>query len=264
VISAPIVLNTDSGSNVAAGATLTLSGEVKGNGSIQFTKTGDGMLAMSNVRLATVNVNDNGTLAILANGTASGTSVVQSLNLSGGPVPSASLDLTNNGLVIDYSGSSPADTVKAQIIHAFNGGAWNSSGIGSSTAATIAAGTSNHKTAVGYAEAASLGIGSFMGQSIDGNAVVVRYTYCGDANLDGAVNSADFSALAGNFNGQSKLWLEGDFNFDGNVNALDFNYLATNFGQPALAAPLGSLVPEPIGLSVLAAAIFGLTRRSRH
>ncbi len=71
----------------------------------------------------------------------------------------------------------------------------------------------------------------------------------GDANLDGNVNSFDFTALAGNFGGTGKTWATGDFNGDGTTNSFDFTTLAANFGThfpaPPAAAPLGAAVPEP-------------------
>jgi ELWxxDGT repeat protein len=62
----------------------------------------------------------------------------------------------------------------------------------------------------------------------------------GDANHNGVVDTADFTALAQNFNSPSATYAQGDFNRDGTVNALDFNVLATRFGAmlpaPALLA----------------------------
>ena len=106
-----------------------------------------------------------------------------------------------------------------------------------------------HKTAIGYAEASALGVGSFGGATVDGTAILLRYTLLGDANLDGSVTSADFVELAQNFGKASPVWCAGDFNYDGNVNALDFNALASNYGQSLAQATLidqqMSLIPEP-------------------
>src|SRR5205823_6512705 len=55
--------------------------------------------------------------------------------------------------------------------------------------------------------------------------LTVAYTWLGDANLDGQVSTADFTALAANFQvpGTGAVWAQGDFNYDGVINALDFN-----------------------------------------
>jgi hypothetical protein len=103
-----------------------------------------------------------------------------------------------------------------------------------------------HKTGLGFAEADALGLGTFGGLSIDGSAVLIRYTLAGDSNLDGAVDSIDFNSLASHFGQSNQTWLNGDFNYDDMVDSLDFNALAANFGEliPAQGRSL-SLVPEP-------------------
>ena len=86
--------------------------------------------------------------------------------------------------------------------------------------------------AVGYAEAidAFSSVPANFG-SVDSTAVLVRYTYYGDANSDGKVNLLDFNKIAANFNGSGKVWSDGDFTYDGNVNLNDFNKLAANFNN---------------------------------
>ncbi len=94
--------------------------------------------------------------------------------------------------------------------------------------------------------------------------LTVAATYYGDANLDGTVNALDFNAVATNF-GTGTVWSQGDFNYDGSVNTMDFMALANNFGQTlSLPAPvLGTLVPEPGSLMLLASGFALLARRRR-
>ncbi len=70
----------------------------------------------------------------------------------------AQLDLNNNDLVVSYTTTSPAATIGALLTAGYNGGAWNGNGIASSAAA------SHPGQALGYGDAADLGI-----TSIDGN-----------------------------------------------------------------------------------------------
>jgi hypothetical protein len=157
----------------------------------------------------------------------------------------AKIDVSNNALLI---ASSSAASMTESVRSAFNGGAWNGNGITSSAAAADA----SHRTGVGIADS-------------DGG-VLLKYTYLGDANVNGGVDSADFAALAAHFN-SAGLWSQGDFNYDGVVNALDFNALAGNFGQVGAgslgAAALADLIPEPGTLALAATGLLLTGRRSR-
>jgi hypothetical protein len=88
--------------------------------------------------------------------------------------------------------------------------------------------------------------------------VVVKQTWGGDATLDGAVTIADLGVLAGNWQGEGKLWFEGDFNGDGVVDIADLGILAGNWQAGAASGGLsfeealgmfdvfrGVVVPEP-------------------
>ena len=82
------------------------------------------------------------------------------------------------------------------------------------------------------------------------------------------MNALDFNAVATNFgNTSGKVWSQGDFNYDGLVNSLDFNSLAGNFNQSIAipAAPaLGTLVPEPASVALLAGLMCLTRRRARR
>ena len=146
-------------------------------------------------------------------------------------------------------------------------------GITSATAAADNIAATPKRTALGYAEASSVGItGTYDGQAVDANTIIVRYTSFGDANLDGKVNALDFNAVATNFgvNNGSNVWSGGDFNYDGTVDTDDFMMLAQNFNAAPIASPsldtpvLGSLVTEPGSLSLLAFGIAAMATRRRR
>jgi hypothetical protein len=186
------------------------------------------------------------------------------------------LDLTGNDLVVE-NGSVAA--VTAMVQSGFAGGRWNGSGIVSSTAAT----SSMHLTTVGvilntadgvnplYASGAALGL--FDGTNPGPSDVLVKYTYFGDANLDGTVDGNDYTRIDNGFNMHLTGWYNGDFNYDGVVNGSDytlidnaFNMQSTSLGAKITTelAPSVSAVPEPAVLSVLSlAGSFLLRRRGR-
>lgn len=94
--------------------------------------------------------------------------------------------------------------------------------------------------------------------------ILIRYTFRGDANVDGKVNALDFNALAAGF-GSGTVWEQGDFDYDGTVGSSDFTLLSQNFNKQVLAAPeLGTLVPEPSTIALATATIGMLRRRKRR
>src|SRR5205823_120566 len=124
-----------------------------------------------------------------------------------------------------------------------------------------------------YGENSVVGRSTFFGQSVDSTAVLIKYTYYGDADLDGDVDLTDYTILSANYNTSGKVWTQGDFNYDGNVNITDYTYLSANYNSNSLGdgsgrvPSLGAAVPEPSGLTCVHAALPGLlgrrTRRGR-
>jgi hypothetical protein len=211
---------------------------------------------------------DSGTVQILPNGTAASTSRMQQLSIAGAPDAwTAKFDLADNDLVLDYAGASPIATIANQIKSAYAAGSWSGNGLTSSMA-------DPSNFALGVAEASALYTtfpAVFSGQEVDNSSVLVAYTRYGDANLDGAVNLADFNRLAANFGAAGTLWTDGDFNYDGSVKLSDYNLLAGNFGLSAAGSEvtpqdwtnLSAAVPEPTTMILPFAAIAALARRRR-
>jgi autotransporter-associated beta strand protein len=171
---------------------------------------------------------------------------------TGGAINTTALTINGSGKIdltdsrgLQVSGGD-ANAIRAAIIagRAVDG-SWTGTGITSSSAAL-----DPMNRAIGYTSASGV--------------VSVGFTATGDANLDGIVNSSDFSALADAYNSTSGGWGGGDFNYDGVVNALDFNAMASNFGTDLNPQPLGSLVPEPMSMSLIGIGALSLMRRRKQ
>jgi autotransporter-associated beta strand protein len=202
-----VLTGTNAGANMMSNSLANSAG----GGTLGVTKSGTGAWSLTKANSYTgVTTVQGGTLTAV--GSAAWGPALANSNITGGR------------LVFDYtSDSSPAVPVLAALDASYDTGF--ATGALRSTAANSSKG---------------------LGWKDDGPSskkVTVMYTYFGDANLDGQVNTDDFNALATNFNGAG-TWVSGDFNYDGIVNALDFNAVATNFGSPVLtaAAPLGTPV----------------------
>jgi hypothetical protein len=164
--------------------------------------------------------------------------IVNNLNLGSVTSPTGTLDLTDGAMIVDYGGFSPKNDIRTLLISGFNLMNWNGLGINSSSAADPNSST-HYKTALGYAEATQLpGVanGTFAGQQVDSSAIIVRYTWYGDANLDGGVDVTDLGALATNWQTNGE-WVQGNFNYDyppgdpppPNIDVSDLGLIATNW-----------------------------------
>lgn len=174
-----------------------------------------------------------------------GVSVLSSLALTA----SGSLDLSNNALVLKAnSGPSPLATIRADIYTGYHNH-WTGPGLISSTV------VGDPVLGIGYATASSLGLISAGGVTVQPNDVLIRYTWVGDANLDGVVNGADMAMMSST----GSTWNTGDFNYNGVVDADDYALFALGYSASG-GAPVP--VPEP-AMAGAAALLMLLPRRRR-
>jgi hypothetical protein len=147
--------------------------------------------------------------------------------------------------VLDYASVSPIGTwtgtayngVTGMIERGRNGGSWNGTGgIVSGAAQEVGGGL----TSLGIAEAAQkfnlagTQTALFSGETVDSSAVLVKYTYAGDANLDGQINVDDYGRIDFNIPVNSSKWFNGDFNYDGQINVDDYGIIDFNVGIQGL------------------------------
>jgi hypothetical protein len=270
-ISAPITLADNAVFTVTPAANnLTLTGTLNAAGR-NLNKSGDGTLTVPNIRAAGLTINA-GTVAVAANGTNAGVSVVNTLAIAGDATPTAKLDLGNNAAIVDYTGATPAATVRQQILSGRGGPGlgktWNGQGITSNAAASAEAETRS----VGYAENSSMPLGAyttFRGQTVDSTSVLVAFTRTGDANLDGVVNDDDVTIVGAVYapGVANASWANGDFDYNGFVDDDDVTLLGALYNPsapPAVAPAAVAAVPEPSTLvlaAVALAALWSIRRR---
>ena len=156
------------------------------------------------------------------------------------------LDVTDNDLILDYSGATPIGTAAVGVYSGFssliqrghNGGSWNGTG-GIITSMPDAA---DGLTTVAIAEASEvLGIspgenGEFNGFTVDGTTLLIKYTYAGDANLDGVISGDDYSVV--DFNAgvpNASGYLNGDFNYDGMISGDDYSLIDFNIAAQGMS-----------------------------
>jgi hypothetical protein len=236
-VSAPVYLGTPMSATVTGTSTkLTLSSPVTAATGAGLAKFGTGTLEVGGVRADSLAVHE-GKVVVTANGSSAAASRLNTLTIASG----ATLDLNDNALVVDYAGTSPLRTIRDLLAIGYDGGAWDGTGITSSTAVTDG-------MTIGYIEASFKGWTAVDGISLDSTAVVLRYWIAGDANMDGIVNQTDQNAVTGHWQQTDQVWTTGDFNYDGIVNQLDLNIVTANWQA---TMPFGtSPLPEP---SLLAA-----------
>jgi hypothetical protein len=238
-VNIPLVFASNSTITVAAGASLKLSNPVTIKANRTVTQTGN--LAIE----APLVIEPGGVLAIVG---ASPVVVAAGLSVAAG----ARIDLLDNSLIFDPQGNGASlSFIQAQVRRGYASGDWTGDGITSSVAANVAGSSSVVDTAVGTADNRELGLFAFGEQEISSSAILLRYVYCGDSNLDGEVSSVDFAFLASHFGSDSPTWMHGDYNYDGRIDASDLQYLRNNFGQIMSTSLPGNLVPEPSSLAAL-------------
>jgi len=182
--------------------------------------------------------------------------VTTELKINENQTLAARLDLTDNNLVIDYTGgTSPLAQIQTLIRSGMNvdpvSGTlrWTGNGITSSIAANSDINLGNLLMEVGVRTAVDPGdsysfamdtMTSVDGVDVPADSVVVKFTYAGDADLDGIIDAADYAvidwyATFGVTGAETVGWMTGDFNLDGTLDASDYaliDWAATFQGYP--------------------------------
>jgi hypothetical protein len=265
----PFSLTLNSGGTHSVTGTLTVNpkGTLTQNGGSlsaamlngNFTQSG-GIATFGQITGTSKLAINGGQTTLTLNG---GVSQVGSLSMTG----LGTLDITNNKLFIDYgTGPDPIASIEQWIKNGFYGLPGPQIISSAIAADDVASGLSY---GIGYADGADGEVAGLPSGEIE-----IMFTLLGDANLDGTVNSEDFTLFAEHLGQSGMMWDEGDFNYDGTVNAEDFTLFSANLNQSAsLAAAAGvweansislANVPEPMSAGIIGMAGSAILRRRRR
>jgi autotransporter-associated beta strand protein len=269
-----LVTGKDTGVPASSGsASLTLNASAAASTSA-FTKVAEfrsitlGSSAFSGVsQLAIATTSRTGANAV--KGSVVVTSGLSIVNASGGGL-GGYFDLGNNDLIV--RGGNLA-TIKGYV------NAWNASVASVGTLVGLgASGADQYTTLAVFQNSPDGGANayytSFDGQAVFASDVIVKFTWKGDANLDGVLDGKDFKAMQEAAIFGPSGGLATDVNNDGVVDASDlqafvttYNYYTSNTGLPAydssINGPVTSAIPEPAALGLLAPIVPMLSRRRR-
>ena len=200
-----------------------------------------------------------------------------SLTIAGGGSPTATLDITDNNLIV-HNGN--LATLTAQTAAGATGNLdWTGTGITSTTArddtnAITAVGIIQNDDGGGSPLYSTWPVGADSGGavSVSDSDVLIKYTYYGDADLNGVVDaSSDFDLLsAGIVDGGATLkgWEFGDFDYSGSITpGIDFDLWSAGLSTQGSPLSVGvQPVPEPSTLVLAALGFVGLavSRSLRH
>jgi hypothetical protein len=169
------------------------------------------------------------------------------------------LDLGDNDLKIQNGNLA---TLTNQVRQGYNNNWLDDGGITSSAAAA----DSTHLTALGVIQNSTTGSssGPVLYSTFDTSTslntdVLVKYTYYGDATLNGKVDGTDYARIDNGYLGKLTGWYNGDFNYDGIINGSDYTLIdnAFNTQGASLAAEIAPTPTATIPFAVKAITIAG-------
>ncbi len=199
-------------------------------------------------RFSSISIGPAGLLTIAGPSVHENRAVVQTQSLSIAGTTNAwtgTLDLTGNDLEITTGNLA---TTQNQLASGYGHGQWTGTGIRTTAAAT----DSGHLTSLGailnngiYGTNGPLGL--FDNTNPAASTVLLRFTYAGDANLDGRVDGSDYT-LIDHASGTSLTgWINGDFNFDGKVDGSDYTLIDNAFNSQSVSLAAGlTAVPADV------------------
>jgi hypothetical protein len=139
------------------------------------------------------------------------------------------LDLAG-GAMLHSGGGTPLDFFQTRLSRGYAAGAWSGTSAQGAINSSLAA-SSSLPDAIGYglgSQIAPTTIGQF---TIAPGDTLLRYTYYGDADLNGVVNFDDYARTDLGFSTSRTGWVNGDFNYDDVINFDDYALIDLAFNS---------------------------------
>ena len=239
---------------------------------------GASALMQTSQHFQALNIKAGGSAAMDKNGTL--LLAADELNIEAG----GTFDLANNAAVV-HATAANRDQVLQQIegyVRSARNQAtiWTGTGLTSSVAQADTTGLSGIGVILNMDSQGRPIFSTFQGEPVDTNSVLVKYTWNGDADLNGIVDGSDYfqidkAYLLRNDPDPSKVlhgWYNGDFNYDDTIDGSDYFLIDKAFlshrvliqDPPTALSAMGlAVVPEPGGVVLLVIAGAMLRRRRK-
>jgi hypothetical protein len=248
-------LNAGSGNNTfniqGGAAKLDPNLGTLGGANLQVNASGNAVLTVAaNQSLAGLNISNTARVNIPA---ANSYLRLNSLTIA----PTAALDLFDNDLIIQSTSASKAallTTINSYLKTGRASGAWTGFGIRSTTASAANPRITTLGAVVNDRGNGSPILTQIDGQSTDINTIIIKYTYSGDADLNGLINADDYAFIDAGYANRAtaKGFRNGDFDYSGSINADDFFLI--DRAMSAGAAPLAPAAPLALAAPLAPAA----------
>ncbi len=228
--------------NLNAGSFSFASDVVSTTAHLSLNVDGSDVELDSAQHLESLNIGPTGMVTAAAGGVAD--LYLDGLNIQAG----GTLDLNDNNLVVNYSGSSVFTTIQQYVLGGY------SDHLDSTVTGIISAVGQNQggNSILALFDNALDGATDWptgSGNSINNDAVVGTFTFFGDTNLDGQITGDDYGAIDAGLGSSPPVGaglLAGDTNMDGRITGDDYGAIDANLGLRESTPPVVSVV-NPTG-----------------
>ncbi|MCY2954359.1 MAG: hypothetical protein NTU53_20705 [Planctomycetota bacterium] len=229
------IISGTGNNSVAVGAGRVVLPPLCGN--FALTAAGDSNVTIyTDTGVTVLNIRDSAHVTVKAD-------ISHTLRLKGLSISEKGmLDLGGNELIVGIAGTPPRDSLDPRQALLFQLSNYIADARITTTEVSPVPFKGLGATVLSPSRQAAAETGTIDPLSIDEFAVLVKYTWNGDANLDGMVNADDYFQIDSGFIAQKKGWYNGDFNYDNVVNADDYFLIDSAFiGQ---SGPLSASKPK--------------------